>query len=309
MAFFPTRKRVLQMVLLLWGLPSAAYALADDIVSQVLKWLLVAGVGLVVVVWGLVKLLAVLIEKLGKVEAPEAAAADGVAAAPAGAGKVQPGLVVRALLLSFPLQLGWLWLTAYPVTGIARPAMFHGYYMHVLAAGVLAIIPTVGLMTWLWRTRRPNMALGIGLSGGLIIGGFTVLMMVQAAAPADAAAATPNVIGPDQLPHKVYTYVEEMPTFPGGPDSLQAFVRRNLHYPSLREGDQQSGTVHLHYVVGPEGYVAQVQLTESMGAPFDDEAVRVVRSLPQFTPGRHNDEAVAVLLELDIAFDKPAGRP
>lgn len=160
------------------------------------------------------------------------------------------------------------------------------------------------LVFWLWRIRRPSMALGIGISGGLVIGGLAVLMIVQNDFLTTGTTVTPSVAGPDQLPPKVYTYVAEMPTFPGGPDSLQAFVTRNLHYPSLLRADRQSGSVHLRYVVDTEGNVAQVQITKSIGPVFDDEAVRVVRSFPQFNPGRQNNVAVAVLREIDIAFDK-----
>ena len=321
MDFSPTKKQVLQLALLLWALPSAAYAYDDSIISKALWGILAVLVGVVVVFWGLSKLLFMLIDTLKRGESPETTATDEGVAAPTGAGKVQQGLAVRVLLLAFPLQLVSLW-TAYPAASVARLVVPHGYYMeanptasiarlmvphgyyiYVLVTCALTSIPTLILVLWLWRTRRPSMALGIGLSGSLAIGGLAVLMMVQNSQPTGAVDVIPGVAGPDQLPGKVYTYVAEMPKFIGGSDSLQAFVRRNLHYPSLQPADRRSGTVHLRYVVDTAGNVAQVQLTKSMGPVFDDEAVRVVRSLPPFTPGRQNNEAVAVLLEIAVDFD------
>ena len=321
MNFLLIKKRTLQMALVLWGLPSVAYAYDDGLPSRILGWLLAIVVGVAVFFWGLGKLLGMLIETLGRREAPETAAGNDAVAGPVGAGKVQRGLAVRVLLLALPLQLVSLWtaypaamiarhvvphgyyMTANPTASVARLMVPHGYYIYILVTCALTSIPTTILAVWLWRTRRPSMALGIGLSGGLAIGVLAVLMMVRNNQPTGAINVVPSVAGPDQLPGKVYTYVAEMPEFVGGPDSLQAFVRHNVHYPSLQPADHRSGTVHLRYVVDPAGNVAQVQITKSMGPVFDDEAVRVVRSLPPFTPGRQNNEAVAVLMEIDVKFD------
>ena len=99
-----TKKRVVQLAVLLWALPSAAYAFDDSIISRVLWGMLAVVIGVMVVIWGLGKVLFALIGTLGKVEVPEAAATDEAVVAPIGAGKVQWGLVARVLLAS-PLQL------------------------------------------------------------------------------------------------------------------------------------------------------------------------------------------------------------
>ncbi len=102
---------------------------------------------------------------------------------------------------------------------------------------------------------------------------------------------------------KVFTYVEQMPVFPGGEAALQKFIHDHLKYPavSLEEGVQ--GTVMLRFVVNETGSVGEVQILKSLDTYCDREAKRVVQSLPRFTPGRQQGKPVKVWFQFPIRFE------
>ena len=102
---------------------------------------------------------------------------------------------------------------------------------------------------------------------------------------------------------KVFTYVEQMPVFPGGEAALQKFIHDHLKYPqvSLEEGVQ--GTVMLRFVVNENGSVGDVQILKSLDTYCDREAKRVVQSLPRFTPGRQQGKPVKVWFQFPIRFE------
>ncbi|MBO4487059.1 MAG: energy transducer TonB, partial [Bacteroidaceae bacterium] len=102
---------------------------------------------------------------------------------------------------------------------------------------------------------------------------------------------------------KVFTYVEQMPVFPGGEAALNKFIHDHLKYPavSLEEGVQ--GVVMLRFVVNENGSVGDVQILKSLDTYCDREAKRVVQSLPRFTPGRQQGKPVKVWFQFPIRFE------
>ena len=106
---------------------------------------------------------------------------------------------------------------------------------------------------------------------------------------------------------KVFTYVEQMPVFPGGEAALQKFIHDHLKYPqvSLEEGTQ--GTVMLRFVINENGSVGEVQVLKSLDTYCDREAKRVVQSLPRFTPGLQQSKPVKVWFQFPIRFEIDSG--
>lgn len=102
---------------------------------------------------------------------------------------------------------------------------------------------------------------------------------------------------------KVYDVVEQVPSFPGGEKALLDYLRANLRYPEGQENTQ--GRVVIRFVVTKTGEVGDITILRSLSKPFDDEAVRVVKSLPTFTPGMLNGKPVAVYYTLPINFMAP----
>jgi TonB family C-terminal domain len=101
---------------------------------------------------------------------------------------------------------------------------------------------------------------------------------------------------------KVYDVIEQMPVFPGGEGELLAYIGKNLHYPVIAAENGISGKVTLRFVVGKTGKVEKVEVLRSLDPACDKEAVRVVKSLPDFIPGKQNGVNVSVWYTLPITF-------
>ena len=110
--------------------------------------------------------------------------------------------------------------------------------------------------------------------------------------------AVSTAVGQDQV---VYRSVEQMPQFPGGEAALMKHINSHLQTPQTHE--KINGNVILQFVVHSDGSVGEeVKVVRSLHPDYDKEAIRVVKSLPKFTPGRHNGQAVAVWYTLPVIF-------
>lgn len=101
---------------------------------------------------------------------------------------------------------------------------------------------------------------------------------------------------------KVFTVVEEMPTFPGGDEKLFEYIQKNIKYPAIARENGISGRVYLTFVVDKEGRIKDVRLLRGIGGGCDEEAMRVVRSMPDWKPGRQNGRSVQVQYNLPVNF-------
>ena len=103
-------------------------------------------------------------------------------------------------------------------------------------------------------------------------------------------------------PDEVFTSVEQMPQFPGGDEALMKFLSSHINYPPMAAENNVQGKVILQFVVGTDGRVGEVKIARSVDKDLDKEAVRVVKSLPKFIPGRQNGQAVPVWYTLPVSF-------
>lgn len=101
---------------------------------------------------------------------------------------------------------------------------------------------------------------------------------------------------------KVYNVVEQMPTFPGGDAALQKYVAQHIKYPQSALDQEVSGQVVLKFVVKEDGTVGEVNVLKSLQKDCDAEAIRVVKSLPRFIPGKQQGKAVQVWFTFPIRF-------
>ena len=101
---------------------------------------------------------------------------------------------------------------------------------------------------------------------------------------------------------KVYTSVEQMPQFPGGEAALMRYVASHMKYPPMAEEQGIQGTCIVQFVVTSTGYIGEVKVVRSLSPDCDNEAKRVVRSLPRFTPGKQNGQPVNVWYTLRPTF-------
>ncbi len=98
----------------------------------------------------------------------------------------------------------------------------------------------------------------------------------------------------------IYRAVEQMPQFPGGEAALIKYIQENLKYPQGQEDVE--GKVLFQFVVKKNGKIGEVKVLSVLGKDFDQEAIRVVKSLPKFTPGRQNGKAVDVWYTLHVPY-------
>ena len=102
--------------------------------------------------------------------------------------------------------------------------------------------------------------------------------------------------------NKVFTAVEQMPQFPGGDAALMAYIQKNLKYPPVAMENNIQGRVVVQFVVTKTGKIGEVKIARGKDPDLDKEAVRVVKSLPDFIPGKMNGQAVNVWYTLPITF-------
>ena len=101
---------------------------------------------------------------------------------------------------------------------------------------------------------------------------------------------------------KVYNVVEQMPSFPGGEAALLKYVNTHIKYPAIAQEQEISGVVVLRFVVKEDGSVGEVIVQKSLEKHCDEEAVRVVKSLPRFIPGKQQGKAVRVWYPLPVRY-------
>ena len=111
-----------------------------------------------------------------------------------------------------------------------------------------------------------------------------------------------EVVRPDYSSQKVYDIVDEMPTFSNGDHELLKYIADNLEYPQEAIDADVQGTVFVKIIVEPDGSVSNAKIIRGIGSGCDEEAVRVVESLPNWEPGRRKGEAVRVYMSIPVSF-------
>ena len=102
--------------------------------------------------------------------------------------------------------------------------------------------------------------------------------------------------------NKVFTSVEQMPQFPGGEGELMKWISSHIKYPAMAMENNVQGRVVVQFVVTRDGSIGEVKVARGKDPDLDKEAVRVVKSLPKFIPGKMNGQAVNVWYTLPINF-------
>lgn len=101
---------------------------------------------------------------------------------------------------------------------------------------------------------------------------------------------------------EVFDMVEQMPTFPGGNAELMKYIADHMKYPTIAQENGTQGRVICQFVVGKDGQVRDVVAVRSLDPYCDKEAIRVIKSMPPWIPGKQNGKAVAVKYTVPIVF-------
>jgi len=101
---------------------------------------------------------------------------------------------------------------------------------------------------------------------------------------------------------EIFDVVETMPTPPGGMEGWNKYLSNNLKYPTQARRMGIEGTVYVVFVVNTDGSIQDVEILRGIGGGCDEEAMRVVKSAPNWEPGKQRGKAVRVKMRLPIRF-------
>lgn len=106
----------------------------------------------------------------------------------------------------------------------------------------------------------------------------------------------------NQETEKVFTWAEEMPEFPGGDSELVRFFSQNLNYPEIAKRAGVEGKVILSFVVDKSGKIIDIKVVKSIGAGCDEEAMRILKIMPSWIPGKQNGNPVLTRINIPVVF-------
>ena len=99
-----------------------------------------------------------------------------------------------------------------------------------------------------------------------------------------------------------FMVVENMPEFPGGDLGLMKYIKKNVNYPKIAKEYNITGKVYISFIVDKTGSVTNVKVVRGVDKNLDAEAVRVIKSLPKYKPGKQRGKAVRVMLTVPVNF-------
>lgn len=101
---------------------------------------------------------------------------------------------------------------------------------------------------------------------------------------------------------RIFQIVEQMPEYPGGELEMYKFIGENIEYPRMARETGISGRVFVTFVVERDGSVTDVQILRGIGAGCDEEAIRVIKAMPKWNPGKQRRVPVRVQYRMPIKF-------
>lgn len=107
----------------------------------------------------------------------------------------------------------------------------------------------------------------------------------------------------EPTPESVFSFVEQMPEFPGGLDALMNFIRTRIQYPPMAIESGIKGKVICSFIVNTDGSISDAKVLRGIGGGCDEEAIRVIKSMPNFKPGKQNGHPVRVKYNLPLSFN------
>lgn len=115
----------------------------------------------------------------------------------------------------------------------------------------------------------------------------------------------PVAIEDDQVEveEEIVIFVEEQPQFPGGEEALYTYLHDNIKYPQLARDNNITGKVFVQFVVEKDGSISNAKVMRDIGGGCGNEALRVVKSMPKWKPGKQQGRAVRAQFNLPVAFN------
>lgn len=107
----------------------------------------------------------------------------------------------------------------------------------------------------------------------------------------------------DETETPIFTVVENEPEFPGGMEALYKYLAQNIKYPQLARENNITGKVYVTFVVEKDGSIANPKVLRDIGGGCGAEAIRVVKAMPKWNPGKQRGKAVRVQFNLPVNFN------
>jgi len=124
----------------------------------------------------------------------------------------------------------------------------------------------------------------------------------------DAAVSIDEPVGNSDVkvteddPNKIFTSVEKQPEFPGGIEKFYAFLGKNIRYPAVARENGTQGKVILQFVCERDGSLTDIRVVRGIGDGCDEEAIRVLKSSPKWSPGIQNGRPVRCQYNIPVSF-------
>jgi TonB family protein len=113
---------------------------------------------------------------------------------------------------------------------------------------------------------------------------------------------TAEIINREETPSEVFVVVEQMPDFPGGDNALMRYINSNIIYPETAKENNIQGKVIIRFAVLASGKIGNISVLKAVAPSLDNEALRVIGSLPDWIPGRQGGKAVNVWYSVPVTF-------
>jgi protein TonB len=117
-----------------------------------------------------------------------------------------------------------------------------------------------------------------------------------------AAEKKAEMIEIPEAQKEIFIMAEEMPSYPGGDAERQKFLADNIQYPQQAAEAGLQGNIYIEFVVDSKGNITDVKILRGIGGGCDEEAIRVIKMMPQWHPGKQNGKTVRVLYHMAIGF-------
>lgn len=127
---------------------------------------------------------------------------------------------------------------------------------------------------------------------------FTLFVALSLFQTTNAMAFPPDTTKKEM----VYDMPEQMPQFPGGADAMEHFIKANLKYPTAAKEKNIQGKVYVSFIVEKDGSISEVVVRRGVHPLLDDEAVRVIKMMPNWKPGSMRGRKVRVRHTIPITF-------
>ena len=125
-----------------------------------------------------------------------------------------------------------------------------------------------------------------------------LIVMLVLAVLCSTSAMAQTVVEDDAI----FVVAENAPEFPGGEDSLYAYIARNIKYPETAKKEKIEGRVFVTFVIEKDGQVSSAKILRDIGGGCGEEAIRVVKNMPKWKPGTQRGNPVRFRFNLPVSF-------